>query len=150
MRRCGFLTILVLLGCVSSTVVAQGKLGRLKEWVGKSPTYNEFRPRREFLNLPEIKRPLLKLISRDDYRFLTRTCGKEVPIEMIGDFLVARRCHRNACGNGGGVVIVNLSDGAIHVAIMDEDDREQRWFSSNGKHKELPFEIQFGFLLIKK
>jgi hypothetical protein len=69
---------------------------------------------------------------------------------MIGDFLIARQCHRYACGNGGGVVIVNLSAGAIHVAIMDEDDREQRWFSSNGKYKVLPFEIQLGFLLIKK
>jgi hypothetical protein len=77
-------------------------------------------------------------------------CGKEVPIEMIGDFLIARRCHRYACGNGGRVVILNLSDGAIHVAIMDEDDREQRWFRSNGKHKELPFEIQLGFMVIKK
>src|SRR5262245_4317574 len=150
MRRCGFLTILVLLGCASSTAIAQSKLGHLKEWVGKYPTFNDFKPRREFLNLPEIKRPLLRLISRGDYRFLTRTCGKEVPIEMIGDFLIARRCHRYACGNGGGVVIVNLSDGAIHVAIMDEDDTEQRWFSSNGKYKELPFEIRYGFLLIKK
>ena len=150
MRRCGFLTILVLLGCVSSTAIAQSKLGHLKEWVGINPTFNDFKPRREFLKLPEIRRPLLKLLSRDDYRFLTRTCGKEVPIEMIGDFLIARRCHRYACGNGGGVVIVNLSDGAIHVAILDEDDPEQRWFSSNGKYKELPFEIKLGFLLIKK
>jgi hypothetical protein len=75
---------------------------------------------------------------------------KEVPIEMIGGFLIARRCHRYACGYGAGVAIVNLSDGAIHVAIMGEYDREQRWFSSNGKYKELPFKIQFGFLLIKK
>jgi len=150
MRRCGFLTILVLLGCVSQTAIAQSKLGHLKEWVGINPTFNDFKPRREFLKLPEIRRPLLKLLSLDDYRFLTRGCGKEVPIEMIGDFLIARRCHRYACGNGGGVVIVNLSDGAIHVAIMDEDGREQRWFSTNGKHRELPFEVKFGFLEIKK
>ena len=68
-RRCGLLTIfLVLLGSVSPTAIAQGKLGHLKEWVGKHPTYNDFRPHREFLKLPEIKRPLLKLLSRDDYR----------------------------------------------------------------------------------
>jgi hypothetical protein len=152
MRQRGLLItiLLVLLGAAGPAAVAQSKLGHLKEWIGKHPTYNDFKPRREFLKLPEIKRPLLNLLSRDDYRFLTRTCGKEVPIEMIGDFLIARRCHRYACGNGGGVVIINLSDGAIHVAIMDEDDREQRWFSANGKHKELPFNVQFGFLLIKK
>ena len=150
MRPCSFLTILILLGSISPTAIAQGKFGHLKEWVGKYPTFNDFRPRREFLKLPEIKRPLLKLLSRDDYLFLTQTCGKEVPIEIIGDFLIVRRCDRYACGYGGGVVIVNLSDGAIHVAIMDEDDREQRWFSTNGKYRELPFEIQLGFLLTKK
>jgi hypothetical protein len=122
----------------------------LTEWVGKFPTYNDFIPRKEFLKLPEIQRPLLKLLSRNDYRFLTRTCGKETPIEMIGDLLIVRRCHSYACGLGGVVVIVNLSDEAIHVAIMDKDDSEQRWFSTNGKYKELPFDVQSGFLVIKR
>jgi hypothetical protein len=150
MQRRVILTILISLGCISPNAVAQSKLSHLKEWVGKHPTYNDFRPRKEFLKSPEIQRPLLKLISKKDYRFLTRRCGKEVPIEMIGDFLIVRRCHSYACGDGGGVVIVNLSDGAIHLAIMDEDDSEQRWFSTNGKYKELPFDVQSGFLVIKK
>jgi hypothetical protein len=150
MRRCGLLTFLVLLGCVSPVAVAQANLGHLKEWVGKYPTNNDLKPHREFLKLPEIKRPLLKLLSRDDYRFLTRTCGKEVPIEKIGDFLIVRRCHKFACGYGGAVVIVNHSDGAIHVAILDEDDSEVRWFSTNGKHKELPFDVRGVWFVIKK
>src|SRR5262245_26629278 len=150
MQRRDLLTIIVLLCCFSSTAIARGKLGHLKEWVGKYPTYNYFKPRREFLKLPEIKQPLLKLLSRDDYRFLTRTCGKEAPIEMAGDFLIVRRCHRYACGIGGAVLIVGLSDGAIHVAIQDEDDIEQRWFSANGKYKELPFDVQSGFFVIKR
>jgi hypothetical protein len=98
---------------------------------------------------------LLRYLFKDHKptaKFKAPLCGEEsgTPIEMIGDFLIARRWRCIACGKGGGVVIVNLSDGAIHVAIMDEDDREQRWFSANGKHKELPFEIQFGFPLIIK
>src|SRR5262249_2263088 len=39
MQRRGLLTILVLLACVHSTAMHQGKLGHLRGWVGKYPTY---------------------------------------------------------------------------------------------------------------
>ena len=51
---------------------------------------------------------------------------------------------------GGAVLIVSLADGAIHVAIKNEGDSEQRWFSTNGKHKELPFDVQSGWFVIKR
>src|SRR4030095_17135546 len=71
--------------CALVSVNAQDKLGNLKEWVGKYPTYNDTKPHREFLKLPEVRQPLLNLLSKKDHRFLTVECGKEVPIEMIGD-----------------------------------------------------------------
>jgi hypothetical protein len=150
MRHFRLVTTLVLLGCVSLPATAQVKLGHLKEWVGKYPTYSGSKPRKEFLRLPEIQQPLLKLLSRNDYRFLTKTCGKEAPIEEADGFLIVRRCHSYACAYGAVVLIINLKDGAMHAAILDEDDAEQRWFSTNGRHEELPFDVKLARFVTKK
>jgi hypothetical protein len=150
MTRSTFIAALVLLGSVSTPTVSQARFGHLKEWVGKRPTYNGTKPRKEFLKLPEIQQPLLKLLPRNDYRFLTRTCGKEAPIEEADGFLIVRRCHSYACAYGAVILIINLNDGAMHVAIMDEDDTEQRWFSTNGKYRDLPFEVTLARFVTKK
>lgn len=149
MRQSRLIVALVLLGCVNPPAMSQGKLGHLKEWAGKYPTYNDTKPRREFLKLPEIQQSLLKLLPRTDYRFLTKTCSKEARIDQIESFLIVRRCHSYACGFGAAILIVNLTDGAMHVAISGKGT-EQKWFSTNGKHKELPFDVKLAWFVTKK
>jgi hypothetical protein len=142
MKRCSLVIAFLLIGYFPVTLMAQGKFRHLKDWVGKYPTFNDTKPHKEFLKLPVIQKSLLHLLPSNDYRFLTKTCGKEVPIKMIGDFLIIRRCHHYACAYGSAVLLVNLQDGAMHIAIRNEKDEEQRWFSTNGKYKELPFDVQ--------
>src|SRR5215216_3278289 len=132
-----------------TTVNAQEKLGHLRHWVGKYPSYDDTKPHRDFLKLPEVRNPLLKLLSKKDYHFLAVVCGKEVPIEMIEDYLIVRKCHRNYCMRGTAVLIINVKDGAMHVVIRDEKDSEPRWLSTNGKHKDLTFRIEAGFMVVK-
>ena len=145
-----YLKVLSLVICLGITSLAQGKLDHLNKWVGKYPTYNNTKPRQEFLRLPEIQRGLKTLLSKEDYRFVTKTCGKEVPIKKIDNYLIVRRCHSYACAYGGATIVINLDDGAMHIAIKNEGDKEQRWFSTNNKQGELPFEVRLAFLIVKK
>jgi hypothetical protein len=140
---------IVLLLCLLSATDAQDRLSHLRSWVGKYPTYNDTKPHQEFLKLPEIRQRLLKLVSPKDYRFITVICGKEVPIEQIDDYLIVRKCHSNYCLRGTALIIINLKDGAMYVALRDEKDSEPRWFSSGGDYKKLPFEVKAGWIITK-
>ncbi len=142
--------IFALIFCFVSIVDAQDKLGHLRSWVGKYPTYNDAKPHREFLKLPEIRQRLLRLVSQKDFRFITMVCGKEVPIEQIEDYLIVRKCHRNYCLRGTALIILNMRDGAMHVAIRGEGDSEPRWFSSSGSYRELPLDIKSGWIITKR
>lgn len=143
------ISVITLTACSLIAVNAQDTLGHLKEWVGKYPTYNSTKPRREFLKLPEVRQPLLNLLSRQDYRFLTVICGKEVPIEIIENYLIVRKCHSNYCLRGTAVLIINIKDGSMHVVIRNENYPDPRWFSTNGNYKELPFRIEAGYVVVK-
>jgi hypothetical protein len=148
--RLSKLTLLITFtACSLSTTNAQERLGHLREWVGKYPSYNNRKAPRDFLKLPEVHRPLLRILSPQDYRFITAVCGKQVPIEMIGDYLIVRKCHSNYCLRGTALLIINIKDGAMHAAISSEKDSEPRWFSTNGKYNELPFRIVAGFMIVK-
>jgi hypothetical protein len=76
-------------------------------------------------------------------------CGKEIPIEMIGDYIIVRKCDSNYCLRGTALILINIKDGAMHVAISKEKDSEPGWVSTNGKYKELPFRIEAGFVVVK-
>ncbi|HEX8649835.1 MAG TPA: hypothetical protein VF708_03270 [Pyrinomonadaceae bacterium] len=140
---------LVLVYCCFYSVHAQDKLGHLRSWAGKYPTYKGSRPRRQFLKLPEIHGRLLKLVSPKDYRFIMDVCGKEVPIEQMGDYLIVRKCHRNYCLRGTALIIVNLKDGSMYIALRDENDSEARWLSSGGDYRALPFEVKSGWTITR-
>jgi hypothetical protein len=150
MKSIRFFTSLILIIWLSIVALAQGKLDYLNTWVGMFPTYNDRRPRQQFLKLPVIQRGLKKLLSEADYRFVTKTCRKEVPIERIENYLIVRRCHSYACAYGAMTLVINLDDGAMHIAILDEDDQEQRWFSTNNKQGELPFEVKSAWYVNRK
>jgi hypothetical protein len=150
MRSMKFIGAFILAHCLLSAAGAQERLDHLKGWVGKYPTYNDTKPHREFLKLPEVRQRLLKLVSKKDYRFITVTCGKEVPIEQIEDYLIIRKCHSNYCLRGTALIILNIRDGGMHVAINGEGDSAPRWFSSSGNYRELPFEVQSGWIISRR
>lgn len=150
MRLVKLISLVAFTSCALITVNAQDKLGYLKEWVGKYPADNATKPHRALLKLPEVRKPLLSLLSKPDYHFMTVVCGKEVPVEVIDDYLIVRKCHSNYCLRGTAVLIINVKDGAMHVVIRNESDSEPRWFSTNGKYKELPFRFEAGYVVVKK
>jgi hypothetical protein len=136
MKRKNLLALALFFCCMSGTVAAQNNLSHLKSWAGKYPTSKTGRVTTRFFGLPEIRRPLLKLLSRTDYNLLTRDYRVEVPIKLIGDYLAVKDCRPHACDTDNAGFVIDLRDGAIHVKMYAATNT--RWFSSKGKYTDLP------------
>lgn len=130
----------LLLLCLGSVGSAQSGPSHLKSWEGKYPTQRKGKVvTQRFFGLAEIRTPLLKLLSRDDFNSLTKEYEVETPIKKIGDYLVVKVCHAHMCFEQAAFAI-NLSTGVIHVRMAD--DEKARWFASKGNESNLPVEIK--------
>jgi hypothetical protein len=138
--------ILLLLACPGQEATAGQSLEHLREWVGRYPTYDTT-TRGEFLKVEEVRRRLAELVSGADLRFITRVCGKEMPIKERDGYLIVQRCHKMACAMGTALVIVGLADGDMHVALRTEKDTAPRWYSSKGSYRDLPVAIDHGWYI---
>src|SRR5260370_40407751 len=87
----------LMLLCFSSVAVAQNSLGHLKSWAGKYPTEKKGRVTTKFFGLPEIRAPLLRLLSRADFDLLTKEDTVEAPIKLIGDSLAVKAWRPHNC-----------------------------------------------------
>ena len=130
----------LLLLCFSSAVAAQDGLGHLKSWAGKYPTDRKGKITTSFFGLPEIRTPLMRLLSRADYNLLTREYGVETPIKQIGDYLAFKVCRPHSCDEEAGGFAINLSTGVIYVRMQAGE--KVRPFASKGDYKDLPQEVQ--------
>ena len=130
----------ILLLCFSSAAVAQDKLGHLKSWAGKYPTEKKARVTTTFFGLPEVRTPLLRLLSRADFNLLTKEYTVEAPIKLIGDYLAVKVCRPHNCADEQAGFAINLNTGVIYVRMQAEED--VRWFASKGKATDLPKEVQ--------
>src|SRR5258708_12614578 len=79
--------------CFSSSAIAQEGLGHLKSWAGKYPTDKKGRVTTSFFGVPEIRTPLLHLLSRANFNLLTKEYAVEAPIKLIGDYLPFKLCR---------------------------------------------------------
>lgn len=140
MKRKNLIALALLLFCFSSAVGAQGNLGSLRSWAGKYPTYKRGRVTRNFFQLPQIRRPLLALLSRKDFNLLTREYGVETPIKQIGDFLAVKVCRPHACDTDQAGFAINLRTGFVYVRM--QEGQTTRWFSSRDTYTELPQSVQ--------
>src|SRR5260370_21918390 len=105
----------LLLLCFSSVAVAQNSLGHLKSWAGKYPTEKNGRVTTKFFGLPEIRAPLLRLLSRADFDLLTKEYTVEAPIKLIGDYLAVKVCRPHTCADEQAWFTINLRTCAISV-----------------------------------
>jgi hypothetical protein len=119
---------------------AQSKLGHLRSWAGKYPTQKTGRVTRNFFQLPEIRRPLMALLSRKDFNLLTREYGVETPIKQLGDFLAVKVCRPHACDTDQAGFAVNLRTGFVYVRM--QEGQSTRWFSTRDTYTELPQNVQ--------
>ena len=139
-RRKRIVLVPLLLLCFSSVAVAQNSLGHLKSWVGKYPTEKKGRVTTKFFGLPEIRAPLLRLLSRADFDLLTKEYAVEAPIKLIGDYLALKVCRPHNCADEQAGFAINLQTGVIYVRMQAEED--VRWFASKGKATDLPKDVQ--------
>src|SRR5258708_6347710 len=126
--------------CFSSSAIAQEGLGHLKSWAGKYPTDKKGRVTTSFFGVPEIRTPLLHLLSRADFNLLTKEYAVEAPIKLIGDYLAVKVCRPHDCADEQAGFAINLNTGVIFVRMQAEEDI--RWFASKGKPTDLPKEVQ--------
>ncbi len=130
----------LMLLCFSSVAVAQDSLGHLKSWAGKYPTEKKGRVTTKFFSLPEIRTPLLHLLSRADFDLLTKEYALEAPIKLIGDYLAVKVCRPHNCADEQAGFAINLRTGIIYVRLQAEED--VRWFAPKGKATDLPKDVQ--------
>ncbi len=141
MKRKNLIAILLLLFCFSSvTTGAQGGLGSLRSWAGRYPTHKTGRVTRRFFQLPQVRRPLVALLSRSDFNLLTREYAVETPIKQIGDFLALKVCRQHACDTDQAAFAINLRNGFVYVRM--QEGQTVRWFSTRDTYKELPQSVQ--------
>ena len=122
--------------CFSTVALGQDRLGHLRSWAGKYPTERKGRVTTSFFGLPEIRTPLLRLLSRADFNLLTKGFGVEAPIKEIGDYLGVKVCRAHNCDEEQGFFAINLRTGVIYVRMKDGE--KQRWFASVGSKNDLP------------
>ena len=132
------MTALLLLS-FSSAVVAQSNLDHLKSWADKYPTEKKGRVTKRFFDVPAVRTPLLRLLSRPDFNLLTKEYAVESPIKLIGDYLVAKVCMPHNCGEEQAGFAINLRTGVIYARMQDAE--KERWFASKGSDKDLPKEV---------
>lgn len=139
MNRKKLIALALLLCCLSSAAAAQGKLGHLKSWAGKYPTERKGKATTKFFAAPEIRRPLVSLLSRRDYNLLTRTYTVEVPIKLLGNYLATKVCMQHACDSDNAGFVIDLRDGTVYVMLRAP--RGVRRFSSRGEYTNLPADV---------
>lgn len=120
--------------------VAQNRLEHLRSWAGKYPTYKRGRVTTRFFDLPEVRQPLMSLLSRTDFNLLTKEYTLETPIKQIGDYLAVKVCRQHACGDETGGFAINLRTGFIYVRL--QNGQEVRSFGSKGDFSDLPQDVQ--------
>lgn len=115
-------------------------LGRLKAWAGKLPRNPKSRKFRDFFALPEIKRPLQKMLGAKDFNTLVNEDFRNPePIELIGNYLVIM--GTNKTGNTGlrhTQLAVGLKNGFINIWHVEG---KKIWGTSNSS-AQLPEEIE--------
>jgi hypothetical protein len=132
--------ILALLLCVCGISSAQTSLSHLRSWTGKYPTQRQGKVTTRFFQLPQIRQPLSRLLSRKDFNLLTRQYEVETPIKEIGDFLVVKVCRAHNCSEEQAGFAINLISGTIYVRMYAND--ETRWFGSKGQYTDAPQEVR--------
>jgi hypothetical protein len=135
-KRKNLIALALLIFCFGGTLAAQGNLEHLRSWAGKYPTNRRGKVTTSFFKLPEIRRPLLGLLSRSDFNLLTRDYQVETPIKQIGDYLAVKVCRPHACDTDQAGFAINLRTGFIYVKMFA--DQQSRWFGSKGTYTDLP------------
>jgi hypothetical protein len=133
--------------------ISQSNLDSLKKWAGKYPIrlrkdkgvrQEEQLPSNNFFELPYIRQELTNLLDDNDFKKIATEDWAIVPIKLVTDYLVIKRCRPHGCTSENAILAVSLHDGSMHVGFWNEDEKDSRkirWFSTKGDYKDLPKEV---------
>jgi hypothetical protein len=142
------LILIIFLTAVSAT--AQENWNSLTNWIGRYPTDGKG----NFFKLPAIQNRLRNLLSKEDFKHLTKELLIEHQIENIKGYLVVEVSleHCSPCDNA--MLALNFKSGAMHVGFYKHESHREiaRWFYSQPKDEpdDLPKEVSDEFLYMHK
>jgi len=122
----------MLLGILMLTTVcvpAQTQRQSMARWIGKYPDA-------KFFNQPQIKGPLRRILTRDDYESIT-DYNLMIPIKRVGDYLVAYTSIKYSLETVDSLTLAyGLKDSAVYVVFQKGD--KIRKFSTKNNEFNLP------------
>lgn len=127
----------LLLFIVSTQLVAQSpKTTRpqqqdMSKWAGKYPDA-------KFFNQPQIKTPLRRILSREDYASIS-DYNLMTPIVRVGDYLVTNATIKYSTPTESLNVAYGLKDRTLYVVFWK--DEQHRKFSTTNHRFDLPDDV---------
>jgi hypothetical protein len=83
---------------------------------------------------PDVRRRLQALLG-DDYAFFMERLETETPFRAFKGILFAKGCKAHECTIEEAILLIDLSDGALHCAIHSDTYRSKiETFSENPAH----------------
>lgn len=148
---------LILVGFCSISAFGQAKsknkLASLKKYAGEIPVDNTVKPRRNLFNLPELKSPLVALLSAKNFRRLVSDFNAQSPIEVVtGEyksltattFLIMSGFNKNT--GESAIVVIDIGNTSanppIFVGFQNSGGGRPEWFASKGDYTDLPSEVR--------
>ena len=119
----------------------------LTNWVGRYPYSCDKRFQNVF-EVPEVKKALKKMLTRNEWKRLTDTYALTTPIQLIQDHLIVSCCKPHCCPCEHAMLVVDLKRERFHVGFYRgyyQDKTTIEWISSEGEFHDLPREIQEEF-----
>ncbi len=141
-----FVTVLFLLVISSSAVWGKDANWQfLKKWNGKYPTKEK--TKENFFEISLVNENIRELLSKKDFKHLTKELEVETPIETVGEYLLVMVCLSHCCPCDNAIVIIGLESKAIHIGFYEgyQNKSATSWFSNKGEYSELPKEILESF-----
>ena len=104
-------------------------------------------PDQRFFNAPEIKKPLKKMLTPDQWKRLTETYSVMSQIQLIQDNLVAECCMPHDCPGENAMLVIDLKRMRFYVGFYDYHQQKTTivWISSEGEFYDLPKAVQDEF-----
>ena len=120
-----FIVACLIVLTVSHTATGKHNLSHLKVWANEYPSLSK---KRSIFAVPEVRRPLLRLLGRDGFAKLTSTFSTQAPIDVIEGFLVLEGWKPASYPAERALIAIDLNNGDFYVCLITGD--VPRWVST--------------------
>jgi hypothetical protein len=85
-------------------------------------------------------------LPKEQYKLLTSAYEVEVPIELVGSYLIINRCMPHCCPCQNALLAIDLQNGAMLALFWDRSDESTTCFSTGVTVSALPEDIKEKYL----